>query len=63
MRLRHAPDSAQFELWRVWTQQVQRAFRAADDAWTAMVPVLADSRGAQGSLWRKLIRGERRSGA
>jgi hypothetical protein len=63
VRLRHAPDSAQFDLWRVWTQQVQSAFRAADNAWTAMVPVLADSRGAQGSLWRKLIRGERRSGA
>ncbi len=59
--LRHAPDSAQFEIWRAWTERVQLAFRAADDVWTAMVPVLADSRGAKGSLWRKLIRGERRS--
>jgi hypothetical protein len=59
--LRQTPDSAQFELWRAWTGRVQLAFRAADEAWTAMVPVLADSRGAKGSLWRKLIRGERRS--
>lgn len=59
--LRQAPDSAQFESWRTWTGQVQHAFRHADAVWTAMVPVLADSRGAKGSMWRKLIRGERRS--
>ncbi|MES3034483.1 MAG: hypothetical protein V4813_10865 [Gemmatimonadota bacterium] len=60
-QLRHAPNATQFAHWREWTGRVGRAFRAADDAWTAMVPVLADSRGAQGSMWRKLIRGERRS--
>lgn len=59
--LRHAPDVAQFESWRSWTGEVQHAFRTADEVWTAMVPVLADSRGAKGSMWRKLIRGERRS--
>jgi hypothetical protein len=59
--LRHAPDSAQFESWRGWAATVQGAFRAADEAWAAMVPVLADSRGAKGALWRKLVRGERRS--
>ncbi len=59
--LRQAPASAQFEQWRRWTEQVRLVFRAADDVWMAMVPVLADSRGAQGSMWRKLIRGERRS--
>ena len=58
--LRHAADSVQFGQWRHWTDRVQLAFRAADEAWTAMVPVLSDSRGAQGSMWRKLIRGERR---
>jgi len=58
--LRQTPASAQFANWRTWTEQVRLAFRAADDAWMAMVPVLADSRGAQGSMWRKLIRGERR---
>jgi hypothetical protein len=58
--LRRAPDAAQFESWRTWTITVQRAFRAADDAWSLMVPVLADSRGATGSLWRKLLRGDRR---
>ena len=60
--LRHAAAATQFEAWRAWTETVHRAFRAADDSWTAMVPVLADSRGAKGTLWRKLIRGERRSG-
>lgn len=59
--LRHAPEVAQFARWRDWTDLVHRAFRAADDAWTAMLPVLADSRGAKGSMWRKLIRGDRRS--
>lgn len=59
--LRQAPAAAQFAQWRRWTEQVRVTFRAADDVWMAMVPVLADSRGAQGSMWRKLIRGERRS--
>lgn len=58
--LRHAPHSAQFECWRAWTATVQQAFRAGDDAWSTMLPVLADSRGAKGSLFRKLLRGERR---
>lgn len=62
-QLRHAPDAEQFERWRDWTGTVHQVFRAADDTWTAMVPVLADSRGAKGAMWRKLIRGERRSGS
>jgi hypothetical protein len=56
LRLRQAPDSLQFETWRRWTGIVQRAFRAADDVWALSVPVLADSRGAKGSLWRKVLR-------
>ena len=56
MRLRQAPPELQFETWRRWTRIVQRAFRAADDVWTLLVPVLADSRGAKGSFWRRILR-------
>jgi hypothetical protein len=62
LRLRQAPDELQFETWRRWTGMVQRAFRAADEVWTLTVPVLCDSRGAKGSLWRRLLRrNERRT--
>ncbi|MDZ7631402.1 MAG: hypothetical protein U5K74_08655 [Gemmatimonadaceae bacterium] len=56
LRLRQASGDRQFETWRRWTGTVQRAFRAADDVWSQMVPVLCDSRGAQGALWRRLLR-------
>jgi hypothetical protein len=56
LRLRQSPDAHQFDAWRKWTGSVQQTFRGADDVWLASVPVLADSRGAQGSFWRKLIR-------
>ena len=55
--LRHSAHARQFEQWRRWTVLVQRAFRAADDVWTLMVPVLCDSRGAKGTLWRRIISG------
>ena len=45
-----------FAGWRTWTAAVGRAFHAADDVWMAMVPVLCDSRGAGGRLWRRLLR-------
>jgi len=61
--LRHAPDGTQFERWRRWTDVVQRAFRAADDVWSLMVPVLCDSRGAKGTLWRRILGGRSRRGA
>lgn len=54
--LRQAPAGAQFAAWRDWTATVQKAFRAADDVWSVMVPVLCDSRGAKGSMWRRLLR-------
>ncbi len=56
LRLRQATDDRQFETWRRWTGTVQRAFRAADDVWTATIPALCDSRGAKGALWRRLLR-------
>lgn len=56
LRLRQAPAGTQFETWRRWTGTVQRAFRAADDVWALSVPVLCDSRGSKGALWRRLLR-------
>jgi hypothetical protein len=56
LRLRQAPAELQFETWRRWAKIVQRAFRAADDVWTLTIPVLADSRGAKGSFWRRILR-------
>ncbi len=55
LELRHAPESAQFDVWRAWVECVQKSFRAADDVWTAMVPVLCDSRGVKGTFWRRLV--------
>lgn len=56
LELRQSPQSVQFTAWRSWTARVQLAFRAADDAWSLMIPVLCDSRGAKGSFWRRLLR-------
>ncbi len=56
LRLRQSADDRQFETWRRWTGTVQRAFRAADDVWALMVPVLCDSRGSKGALWRRVLR-------
>lgn len=60
LALRQADEATQFAEWRIWQATVRTAFRAADEVWAAMVPVLADSRGAKGALWRRLLR---RSGA
>jgi hypothetical protein len=56
LRLRQAPEAAQFATWRRWTVTVQHAFRSADDVWQATIPVLSDSRGAKGAFWRRLLR-------
>lgn len=60
LRLRQSADDRQFETWRRWTTAVQRAFRAADDVWALTVPVLCDSRGASGALWRRVLRRPKR---
>lgn len=60
--LRSATDDVQFAVWRHWLVRVQETFRSADDVWTAMIPVLADSRGARGALWRRLLRRSSRGG-
>src|SRR5262249_5856491 len=48
-RVRHAA-------WRVWTAALGRAFAAADRCWLAALPALADSRGGEGRLWRRVLR-------
>ena len=58
LRLRQAPADRQFETWRRWTGTVRRTFQTADEVWAATVPVLCDSRGAKGALWRRLLRRE-----
>lgn len=56
LRLRNAPDSRQFDTWRRWSAVVREVFKAADGVWETVIPVLSDSRGAQGALWRRVLR-------
>lgn len=42
-------------LWQRWVDAVQRTFDAADDWWRAALPVLGDSRGRRGALWRRVL--------
>jgi hypothetical protein len=43
--------------WRAWAAALGRAFAAADGAWEATLPALADPRGGAGRLWRRVLRG------
>lgn len=42
--------------WERWVDAVRAVFRAADDWWESALPALADSRGRQGTLWRRFLR-------
>ncbi|MCE9601662.1 MAG: hypothetical protein K8S21_05520 [Gemmatimonadetes bacterium] len=42
--------------WERWVVAVQRVFDTADDWWRAALPVLGDSRGRSGALWRRVLR-------
>ena len=53
---RAAGGDARAAAWERWVATVQAVFDAADDWWRAAVPVLADSRGRSGSLWRRILR-------
>ena len=53
---RAAGGDARAAAWERWVATVQAVFDAADDWWRAAVPVLADSRGRGGSLWRRILR-------
>lgn len=53
--VRSTNGPARHTAWDLWVASVQQVFDAADDWWRAAVPVLADSRGRQGALWRRII--------
>lgn len=53
---RTAPAADRRAAWERWVGAVQQVFDAADDWWRAALPVLGDSRGRRGSLWRKILR-------
>lgn len=62
-RMQHAAQAARAAAgparrvaWDAWVASVQQVFDAADDWWRAALPVLGDSRGRQGSLWRRILR-------
>lgn len=52
---RAASGDARRGAWERWVASVQEVFNAADDWWRAALPVLADSRGRRGSLWRRVL--------
>jgi glycerol-3-phosphate O-acyltransferase len=65
-QLQHAADAGrtaspatQRRAWERWTEQVRAVIRAADAWWEAALPVLADSQGRRGALWRRLLRQRR----
>jgi hypothetical protein len=44
-----------FARWRAWSGALAAVLAAADRAWLDSVPVLADSRGAAGRTWRRVL--------
>ncbi len=52
---RSATGESRRAAWERWVATVQQLFNAADDWWRAAMPVLADSRGRRGSLWRRML--------
>jgi len=52
---RKAPADGRVQAWERWTEAVQLVFNAADDWWRAALPVLGDSRGRRGALWRRVL--------
>lgn len=51
-----AASAVRLRAWRGWCAAFQEVWNAADDAWGAVLPALADSRGASGALWRRVLR-------
>ncbi len=41
--------------WHAWVAGLRAVFSAADGAWEAMLPALADPRGRSGSFWRRVL--------
>lgn len=50
-----ADDRDRQSAWTAWLSAVRSLFVAADEGWGVIVPVLADSRGASGRWWRRVI--------
>jgi hypothetical protein len=55
--VRASDDAARPAAWRAWAAGMASAFAAADRAWIAALPALADARGGRGRLWRRVLRG------
>lgn len=53
---RASATDARRAAWERWVEGVRAVFRAADDWWESALPALADSRGRQGTLWRRVLR-------
>lgn len=53
---RAATGEAQRAAWERWVGTVQQVFDSADDWWRHALPVLGDSRGRSGALWRRILR-------
>ncbi len=53
---RLAKPDAKRPAWESWIAQLRRVFTAADAWWERALPALADSRGRQGALWRRILR-------
>lgn len=51
-----SPGSAKLREWRRWCAAFTAVWEAADAAWIAALPALADSRGAEGALWRRVLK-------
>ncbi|MBI3790618.1 MAG: hypothetical protein HY275_07045 [Gemmatimonadetes bacterium] len=55
-----ATDADRLLHWRSWVAALRAVFSAADGAWEAMLPALAEPRGTAGSFWRRVLgRGKR----
>ena len=53
--VRSSADDDRFVRWRDWAGAVRDVYAAADRAWVAALPALADSRGRTGRLWRRVL--------
>jgi hypothetical protein len=51
-----SPGAARLREWRRWCAAFTAVWEAADAAWLAALPALADSRGADGALWRRVLK-------
>jgi hypothetical protein len=54
--VRDAREEDVLRAWRRWLAALGATWEALDQAWLGALPVLADSRGVQGSFWRRLLR-------